>query len=106
MAHRQFAHEELAGGRAQIERDRKSCDKRCQANRKNVLRPYTNEYDGIRTTTKTTKEKEKEKEKETEKEKAKTKTTEKETENALSFPHVKEREGADAPCADRPRRAP
>ncbi len=91
--------------RAQIERDKKNYDERCQANRQNAKRRYAKESDRMRTSAKTAKEKEKEKEKETEKEKTKTKTTEKEKENNLSFPGGKEREGAVAPSADKPRRS-
>jgi len=87
--------------RAQIDRDKKSYDARCEANRRNVRKRYTKDDDRIRSHTKSTKEKEKEKEKTKAKENAK----EKEKENALSFPDGKEREGAKAPCADRPRRS-
>lgn len=53
----------------QIDRDMQKYEAKCNKNRENVLRRYTDVNDGIRTDTKSTKEKAKEKAKEKEKEK-------------------------------------
>ena len=99
--------------REQIDRDKQNYETRCERNRKNGAlggvakagkRGKAQAKPSERPQT-PPKEKEKEKEKETEKEKTKTKTTEKEKENNLSFPLGKKREGAIAPCADKPRRS-
>ena len=52
----------------QIDRDMQKYEAKCNKNRENVLRRYTDVNDGIRTDTKSTKEKTKEKEKAKEKE--------------------------------------
>ena len=54
----------------QIDRDMQKYEAKCNKNRENVLRRYTDVNDGIRTDTKSTKEKAKEKAKEKEKESA------------------------------------
>ena len=64
----------------QIDRDMQKYEAKCNKNRENVLRRYTDVNDGIRTDTKSTKEKAKEKEKA----KAKAKAKEKESTPPIS----------------------
>ena len=49
--------------KVQIDRDKEAYEATCEKNRTNILRRYTVEYDGIRSSTKSTKDKDKDKDK-------------------------------------------